>query len=100
MSDDQPTEAYDIQVVVFDALVGRKTLVNQAGSNPSDFVRGHRRPDPAATNGHAPFHFPTGNRTGKGHNVIWIIILRLRLPVTEIDQLIAGFAQFLDQILL
>jgi len=39
-ADDEAAQADQIQVVVLDALMRRKVLVNQASPNPCNFVRG------------------------------------------------------------
>ncbi len=39
-ADDEAAQADDVEVVVLDALMRRKVLVNQAGPNPCNFVRG------------------------------------------------------------
>src|ERR1039457_3990639 len=52
VTDYQAPEADHVQIVVLDALVSRKGLMNQAGPNPCHFVRDDRCPNTTSTDGH------------------------------------------------
>jgi hypothetical protein len=97
---DKPPEAHHIQIVIFDALMRRKVLVDQAGSNSHDFVRSDRRPNTTSTDAYPSIYASGGNGAGKRHDKIGIIVVFSRLAITEIDYLVTKLAQLFDQILL
>jgi len=72
-------------------------FINQASPNPCDFVRGDGHPDPAAADADAAIYCPGGNCPGQGNDKVRIVIVRLQLPVPEIRDYIARFAQFSGQ---
>ena len=78
----------------------RKGLVNQAGPDPRHLVGGDRRPNAASTDGHAAIDLSAGDRAGQGHDEIRVVIVRLRLPVAEIDDFMAGGAEHRGEIFL
>ena len=100
VTDYQAPEADHVQIVVLDALVSRKGLMNQAGPNPCHFVRDDRCPNTASTDGHAALHVSAGNCAGQRYDKIRIIVVQLRLPVAELDHFMTGLAQHPDQIFL
>jgi hypothetical protein len=55
-SDDFSSETKDVHVVVFDALVGGKHIVDEAGTDTCDFVRGDRRTDAAPAERYPAFY--------------------------------------------
>ena len=99
-ADHQAAQAHQVQVVVFNPLVRRKVIMNQAGPNPGDFVRDDRCPHAASTNGHATIHLPCGNCAGQRHDKIGIIVIRIQAAVAETNHFITGRAQLADQLLL
>jgi hypothetical protein len=87
-------------IVVLDALMRRKTFMNQAGPNTRHFVRGDGCSDTASTNGHASFDFSGRHRPSHGDDEIRIIIVRLRLLIAEIDHFVSTLAQQIGQVFL
>ncbi len=100
VTDDKPPKTDYVQIVVFDALVCRKVVVNQAGSNSCYFISRDGGPRTTSTDGHASLLVSAGNCTGQRHNKIRIIIVRLRLAISEIAHLMAAFPQHASQIFL
>jgi len=74
--------------------------MNQAGPNPSHFVRGNRRPDTASTNGDTPLDLPSSHRPRQRDDKIRVIIVHPRLSVPEIDYFLICFTQDFDKIFL
>ena len=97
VADHKAAKTDQVQIVVLDALVRRKVFVNQAGPNPRHLVRADRCPNPAATDAHAAFHRPGGDRPRQRHDKIRVVIVLLRPAVAEVNHFIAGFAQFPGQ---
>ncbi len=100
VTDNLPSEADHVQIVVLDALVRREIFMNQAGPNPRHFVRADRCPNTASTDGHAALHLSAGHRAGQRHDKIRIIIVQIQLQVAEIDHLMAGRAQLSSEMFL
>ncbi len=100
VTDHKTTETNQIEIVVFNSLVCRKLLMNQARTDSRHFVRGNGCANAAAADGHSALNFSAGNGVGQRHNKIWIIIVRAPLPVAEINYLMPGLAQLSDQIFL
>jgi len=63
-------EADHVEIVVLDALVGGKDLMNQARPNPRHLVRGHRRLRRRSTDGHTAVQVAAGNCAGQRHDKI------------------------------
>ena len=97
VTDNLPSEANQVQIIILDALVRREAFVNQTRPHPRHFVRADRCPNPTSTDGHAPLHRSAGHRAGQRPNKIWIIILRVRLLVAETYHLMTGLPQHPDQ---
>jgi len=100
VADDQAAEADHIQVIVLDALVRRKRFMNQARAHTRHLVGGDRGAHAAAANGDAAIYRPGGNCACQWDNKIWIVIVRLRLGVSEIADAMSALAQQPDQMLL
>jgi hypothetical protein len=98
LADHQAAQAHHVQIVVLNPLVRRKRIMNQAGPDPGDFVRDHRSPHAASTNGHPTIHLPPGNGAGQRHDKIRIIVIRLQAAVAEINHFITRRAQLTDQL--
>src|SRR6188472_190255 len=63
-------------------------------------VGGNARLYATTADGHAAIHLAASNCTGQRHNKIWIVIIRLRLPVAKVNHFIVSFRQPPDQIFL
>ena len=74
--------------------------MDQACPDARHFVGNYTRTHAAATNGQTAMHFPAIDRTGQGHNKIWIIIVQVRLSVAEVDHIMNGLAQHPNRIFL
>jgi hypothetical protein len=98
MADHKATKADHVQIIVLDALVRRKALMNQAGSNSRHFIRGDRCANTTPADGNTALDVSAAHRTGQRHDKIWIIIVHLRLSIAEIDYFMASFAQHPGQI--
>ena len=98
VTDYETPEADHVQSVVLDALVRRKGFMNQAGPNPRHFVRDNGCPHTASTDGHAALHLSAGNCARQRHYKIRIIVVRVQSAVAELDYLMAGRAQFSDEL--
>ena len=100
VTDHEATETDQVEIVVLDALVRGKCFVNQTRTDASNFVRGDRCANSAATDGHAPLHISAGNGAGQRHDIIRIVIIDLQMSVSEIDCVMTSDPQFLGEILL
>ena len=93
MSHDEATKAHHVQIVVLDALMRRKGLMDQTGANSHDFVCRDRRPNTTSTDAYPSIHVSRGNGAGERHNEIRIIVVDFGLPVAEIDYFVTGLTQ-------
>jgi len=100
LADHEPAETDQVEVVIFDALVRRKGLVNQTGADAGNLVCGDRGPDSAATDRHRPLHGSAGNRASQRHDIIWVIIVELQVAVSEINYVMTSAPQLFGEILL
>lgn len=91
VTDHEAAETDHIEIVIFDALAGGKRLMNETRANAGNFVRSDRCPNSAATDGNAPLHIAASNRAGQRHDIIWIVIVKPRVAVSEIYDFITGF---------
>jgi hypothetical protein len=98
VTDHKAAKADQVQIIVFDALMSRKILMNQAGPHSCHFVRANRCPDTAATNAHTAIHRSGGNRAGQWRDKIRIVIVLFRPTVPEVNHFMSGFTQFPGQI--
>ena len=98
VTDYEAAKADHVQIVVLDALVSRKGFMNQAGPHPRHFVRDDRCPNTASTDGHAALHLSAGDCARQRHYEIRIIVIRVQSAVAELDYLMAGRAQFSDEL--
>ena len=69
-----PAHAKNIHVVVFDALLCGKMIVNQRGSHSRHFVGTHRSAHAAAANRNAAVDFAGNNSASQGKNVVGIVV--------------------------
>ena len=64
VTDHEATETNQVEIVVLNTLVRRKSFVNQTRADTGNFVRGDRCPDSAATDRDAALHIAASNGTG------------------------------------
>jgi len=100
MPHNEATKTHHVQIIILDTLMGRKGFMDQAGTNPNDFVCGHGCPDATSANANPALHIAAGNGAGKRNNKIRIIIVFFRLTITEIDHLVSTCTQLTGQIFL
>ena len=97
-TDDARTETQHVQIVVLDALPGRKRVVTERGARPRHLVGRHRCTDPAATDEHAAFRPALDDRRGDGAREIRIV-RRRRVEAPAVDDLVARALQLADDAL-
>src|SRR4029079_12218447 len=73
---DASAQTDDVEVVVLDALLRRKMILNQTSADAFNFVRANRCADTAAANCHATIHRFSSHCMPKWNDKIGIIILR------------------------
>jgi len=69
-----PTHAKNIHVVVFNALLGRKMVVDQCCPNTVDLIRAHRCAHSTPADGNSAIDSTSHNGTGERKDVVRIII--------------------------
>jgi hypothetical protein len=99
-SDHLSAETKDIHVVVFDALTGRKHVMDQSGADPRDLIRGDRGSDAAAAQRHASLDLARRDSPRQGDDEIRVVIRRVQLIRTKVCDLMARLAQRLGQFVL
>ena len=72
-SDHFSTEANDVHVVIFHALMCREHVVYESGSSAGNFVRGDRRANATAAECYATFHLPGGDGFGQRDDKIGVV---------------------------
>lgn len=100
VTDHETAQADQVQIVVLHTLVRGKCFVNEARADAGNFIRGDRCSYSAATDGHATLHISAGNGARQRHDIIRIVIVELRVLVSEIHYFITGLSQPLCEMLL
>ena len=98
-SNSSTAHAKDVHVVVFDALPGRKMIVDQAGPNALDLVGADHRADAAATNRYAAINLARCYGVGERNDEVGIIVIGHQTVRAEIHCVMAGRAQLADKFL-
>ena len=84
-----------IDIVIADRLAGRKAIVTGGGAKAEEFVGGRAGAGAAAANWHGPLRSPGADRPGDGTGVVRVIH-RIGGVGSQVDDLVAGLAKFLD----
>jgi hypothetical protein len=93
------TQAKNVHIVIFDALVGGENIMDKPGTHPGNFVRGDGCSDTAAADGHSTVHFSRGNGPGKGNDEVRVVVFGVQLVCAEVHDLIPRAAKLLRQLL-
>src|SRR4029077_9948466 len=96
---DASAQTDDVEVVVLNALLRRKMILNQTSADAFNFVRTNRCADTAAANRHTTIHRFSGHCLAKWNDEVGIIIIGRQLVSTEVHDLVAGGFQSDDQLL-
>src|SRR4029077_1950886 len=96
---DASAQTDDVEVVVLNALLRRKMILNQTSADAFNFVRTDRCADTAAANRHTTIHRVSGHCLSKWNDEVGIIIIGRQLVSTEVHDLVAGGFQSDDQLL-
>ena len=83
------TKAKDVHVVILNALARRKFVVADSGAHAVHLVRGHRGAHAASADQNAPFHVSARHRMGERNRKVRIIVNRVEVGVSEIDDLVS-----------
>ncbi len=75
--DDSPAKAYNVHVVVFDPLVGRKCVVNQCSPYSRNLVCGYRRAYTASANCNPPINLAGCNGARQRNHKIRVVVFLL-----------------------
>jgi hypothetical protein len=94
------TQAKNVHIVIFDALVGGENIMDKPGTHPGNFVRGDGCSDTAAADGHSTVHFSRGNGPGKGNDEVRVVVSRAQFVCAKIHDLMVGPAQQFSYLLL
>jgi hypothetical protein len=76
-------------VIVLDALLRGKVIVNQTSANALDLVGANRRPNAAAANGDAAIHFARHDGLSERNNEVGIIVVRSQRVSAEVHDFMA-----------
>jgi len=96
-SDHLSAETKDIHVVVFDALTGKKVIMDLSGAHPRNLVRGDGGTNAAAAQRHAALDFARGDGPGQGDDEVRVVILGVQSTRAKVRDVIARVAQGLLQ---
>src|SRR5271154_1345391 len=97
---DASAQTNDIEIVVLNALLRRKMVLNQTCADSFDFVRANRSTDATAANRDATIHFACRHRPRQWNNEIRIVIVENQLVCAEIINFVTRVAKSGGQILL
>lgn len=92
MADHKAAETDEVEIIILDALMRGKALMDQARSDANYFVSGDGGAHPTSANGYAALHFSAGHGASQSDNKVGIVVVRFRLAVTEVYHLIASRA--------
>ena len=87
-TDHLPTQTEDIHVVIFNALMGGKNIVDEPGPHPWNFVRGDGRSYAAAAERYSAFSLTRRHGAGHGDNEIGIVICGVQSVCAEVHNLV------------
>ncbi len=91
------TETTDVHVVIFDALVGTKDMVDESGTHAGNLVRGNGRSDTAAADRHTTFDLTRRDRPRQGNDEVGVVIVGAQLMRAKVHDLEASVLQRLHQ---
>jgi hypothetical protein len=87
------TQTKDIHVVVFNALVGREHVMDEACPHAGNLVGADGCPYATAAERHSAIDRARGYGPRQRDNVIWVIVSRARFIRAEVNDRVAGVAQ-------
>jgi hypothetical protein len=87
------TETTNIHIVIFDALMGTKDMIDESGTHAGNLVCGNGRSHTTAAERHSTFNIPRRDRPGQGDDDIGIVIAGIQLVCTKIHDLEPGVIQ-------
>jgi len=93
------TQAKYVHVVVFDALMGGKDVVDKPGAHTGNLVCGDGRTNTAAAERHAALDFRCGNSPGQWDDEVGVVIRRVQCVCAEVDNIVPRVAQRCSQFL-
>ena len=93
--DGPSAHAQDVEVIVLDALLRGKVVVDEGSADTGDFVGADRRAHTAAADGHAAFYLSGNHGLGERHDEVGIVVLPIQRVCAEIHDRVARGAQVL-----
>jgi hypothetical protein len=79
-----------IHIVIFDALVGTKDMIDESSTHAGNLVCGNGRSHTAAAERHSTFNVPRRDRPGQRDDDIGVVIAGIQLLCTKIHDLEPG----------
>ena len=98
MADHEAAETDEVEIIILDALMRGKALMDQARPDAGYFVRGDSCADTTSADSYAALHFSAGHGASQSDDKVWIVVSRSRLAVTEVYHFIASRVKLFDQI--
>jgi hypothetical protein len=83
------SQAGDIHVVIFNALMGGKFIVNEPGSDTGNFICRDRRANAAAAERHSALNILGSDGSGQGDDQVRIVISGVQLVCAEVYDLVS-----------
>ena len=100
VTDHKAPKADQVQIIVLNALVRGKSVMNQACPHARHLVGSDACTNATTADGYAAVHPPASDCTRQRHNKIRIIVIRGHPAVAEINHLMASRAQPFDELFL
>jgi hypothetical protein len=82
------TQAENVHVVVFDALMGGEDVVDKPSAHTRNFVCSDGRANTAVAKRHAALHFRRGNSPVQWDDEVGVVIRRVQFVCAEVDNIV------------
>lgn len=100
VTNDEAPETEKIEIIILDALMSGKGIIDETGPDSAHFVGGDACTDATAADGHPSLHFTRRDGSCQRCHEVRIVVFRSGLAITEVDHIGTGFAEHSGEIFL
>jgi hypothetical protein len=96
----EPANTKDVHIVILNALMRRKSVLDHTGPHTCYLISRDASPNAATADGNATHHFPGSDGMGQRHDKIRVVIFKVQFAVAKIDYVMVRLAQSSDEMFL